>query len=137
MPARPPPHAARSTLLPLRLPPCQRHSGLIEEPPSPPCYWNVLGASGIAYAPPPVRCRMGSYMASGKRVTGHLALAAAVVLAGACSPVARADEETYQPPPALALVVVVDPSSGKVPAQLRQLEDVITAGATPNEAVVV
>jgi len=35
------------------------------------------------------------------------------------------------------LVVIVDPSQGKLGAQLRQLQAVIKAGATPNEAMVV
>jgi LysM repeat protein len=76
-------------------------------------------------------------MTSVKRVTGLLALAALALPAFACSPVARANEEAYQPPPPLALVAIVDPSQGRLPAQLRQLQDVIKSGATPNEAVVV
>jgi LysM repeat protein len=76
-------------------------------------------------------------MTSVKRVTGRLTLVAILLLAFACSPGRAANEEPYQPPPSLALVAIVDPASGKLGAQLRELQDVIKAGATPNEAVVV
>ena len=76
-------------------------------------------------------------MTSVKRVTGRCALLAFLLLAAACSPSARADETAYKPPPSLALVAVVDPSQGRLPAQIHQLQDVIKAGATPGEAVVV
>ena len=76
-------------------------------------------------------------MNSVKRVSGLLALAAFALPAFACSPVARANEDSYRPPPSLALVAIVDPSQGRLPAQLRQLQDLIKTGATPNEAVVV
>jgi len=62
---------------------------------------------------------------------------ALLLLASACSPNARANETAYKPPPSLALVAVVDPSQGRLPAQIHQLQDVIKAGATPGEAVVV
>ena len=48
-----------------------------------------------------------------------------------------ADSVAYQPPPALALVAIVDPASGQVTDQLRQLGGVIQAGANPGEALVV
>ena len=76
-------------------------------------------------------------MSTVKRVAGHLTLAALLLFAGACSEVSRANEKTYQPPPSLALVAVLDPSPDRLPAEMRQLEDVIKAGATRNEAVVV
>ena len=76
-------------------------------------------------------------MNSVKRVSGLLGLAAFALPALACNPVTRSNEEVYQPPPSLALVAIVDPSQGRLPAQLRQLQDVIKSGATPNEAVVV
>src|SRR5207237_9044050 len=37
----------------------------------------------------------------------------------------------------LALVALVDPSSGQMPAELQQLANVIRSSASPNEAVVV
>jgi hypothetical protein len=45
--------------------------------------------------------------------------------------------EAYKPPPPLALVAILDPSSSRLADQFRQLEDVIRADATPGEAVVV
>jgi LysM repeat protein len=41
------------------------------------------------------------------------------------------------PPPPLALVAIVDPSSIEAAAELRQLAGVIQAGATPSQALVV
>lgn len=76
-------------------------------------------------------------MTSVRRVTGRLALLTFLLLASACSPNARANESAYRPPPSLALVAVVDPSQGRLPAEISQLQQVIQAGATPNEAVVV
>ena len=57
--------------------------------------------------------------------------------AGACAPASNPNTERYSPPPPVALVALVDPSSGQLGQQLRQLEDVIRASATPGEAVVV
>jgi len=66
------------------------------------------------------------------------ALAILALSASACgSSGALANTEQYRPPPPLALVVLVDPSSGSMADQLRQLEDVIRASASPNESVVV
>ncbi|HSS61498.1 MAG TPA: LysM domain-containing protein [Candidatus Limnocylindrales bacterium] len=56
---------------------------------------------------------------------------------GACTGGTAGGSVVYSPPPPLALVALVDPSSGQMPAQLQQLEDVIRASASPNEAVVV
>ena len=75
-------------------------------------------------------------MTSVKRVTGYVAVLA-FLLAWACSPSVRTNEAAYKPPPSLALVAVVDPSQGRLPGQIHQLQDVIKAGATPGEAVVV
>ena len=44
---------------------------------------------------------------------------------------------TYQPPPPLALVAIVDPDSQAMAGQLHQLGGVIQAGASPGEALVV
>jgi LysM domain len=44
---------------------------------------------------------------------------------------------TYQPPPPLALVAIVDPTSDRLSDQVRQLGGVIQAGASPREALVV
>lgn len=76
-------------------------------------------------------------MTSVKRATGRLALVALVLVAFACSPTVRANENAYRPPPPLALVAIVDPSQGRLQAQITQLQQLIQAGATPNEAVVV
>ena len=55
----------------------------------------------------------------------------------ACAPSTKADEVRYTPPPALSLVALVDPSTGKIADELHQLQDVIRTSATPGEAVVV
>lgn len=55
----------------------------------------------------------------------------------ACTGGAADKTEAYSPPPPLAMVVLVDPSSGQMPAQLHQLADVIRSSAMPNESVVV
>lgn len=48
-----------------------------------------------------------------------------------------ADSVTYQPPPPLALVAIVDPTSDSLAAQVSQLGGVIRAAASPGEALVV
>lgn len=69
------------------------------------------------------------------------ALAAASVVAtlfaAACGPARLDDSQRYKPPAPLALVVLVDPSPQKLGAEIRQVEDLITAGASPGESVVV
>lgn len=55
----------------------------------------------------------------------------------ACTGGTPSNAEVYAPPPPLALVALVDPSSGQMSAQLQQLEGVIRASATPGESVVV
>ena len=79
-------------------------------------------------------------MSSGKRVSERLLAVACtfVVLAAgaACDRAAAANEVPYSPPPPLALVALLDPAPDKLPAELRQLESVIGANATPDEAVV-
>ena len=65
-------------------------------------------------------------------VIGLLAL-----IATACSQPGLSNTEVYTPPPPLALVALVDPSSGRMADELRQLQDVIRTGAAPGEAVVV
>jgi hypothetical protein len=77
---------------------------------------------------------MNSHRALWKR--GLIGLAA--LAAAACGPNGSLNNsEVYKPPPALALVVLVDPSAPKLADQLHQLEDVIRAGVTPGESVVV
>src|SRR2546421_5347034 len=71
-----------------------------------------------------------------KRARTALAILALSVTACGSSG-ALANTEQYRPPPPLALVVLVDPSSGHMADQLRQLEDVIRSSATPGESVVV
>lgn len=61
----------------------------------------------------------------------------ALGMAAACSPGATRDSEVYRPPSPLAMVVLIDPSSGQMDSQLRQLETVVRANATPREALVV
>lgn len=64
-------------------------------------------------------------------------LAFVAFAASACAPASSSNTERYSPPPPVALVALVDPSAGRLAEQLRQLEDVIRASATPGEAVVV
>jgi LysM repeat protein len=64
-------------------------------------------------------------------------VAALVVSLGACSGGALSNSVPFSPPPPLALVALVDPSSDGFAAELQQLAGVIGASATPNEAVVV
>jgi LysM repeat protein len=55
----------------------------------------------------------------------------------ACSGGPLPNSVRYSPPPPLALVALVDPSSGQMAAELQQLAAVVHANASPNEAVVV
>ena len=55
----------------------------------------------------------------------------------ACSQGGLANSQAYSPPPPLALVAILDPSSPQLADQFRQLEDVIRTSASPGEAVVV
>jgi LysM repeat protein len=61
---------------------------------------------------------------------GALALAA-------CSQAGASNAEVYTPPAPLALVALVDPTSGRMAEELHQLQDVIRTTATPGEALVV
>jgi LysM domain len=62
---------------------------------------------------------------------------ALIVGVAACSGGPLPNSVRYTPPPPLALVALVDPSSGDMAAQLQQLAGVVRANASPNEAVVV
>jgi len=79
-------------------------------------------------------------MSSGKRVSERLlavACAGVVLAAGAaCDRAGLSNEVPYSPPPPLALVALLDPAPDRLPGELRQLEAVISANATPDEAVV-
>lgn len=55
----------------------------------------------------------------------------------ACSQSPPLHTERYNPPPSLALVVLVDPSPNRIAGEIHQLQDVIRLNATPAEAVVV
>jgi LysM repeat protein len=78
---------------------------------------------------------MSSQDISWRRLVG-LTVALGLSL-GACGPSTKANEVRYMPPPALSLVVLVDPSSGRLTDELHQLQEVIRTSATPGEAVVV
>ena len=65
-----------------------------------------------------------------------LATVLGVTVAG-CSGGALSNSVAYTPPPSLAMVALVDPTSGQLPGELQQLEGVIRASASPNEAVIV
>src|SRR5438105_4555331 len=70
----------------------------------------------------------------GRSLAAWTALAIASM---ACGQGGAANSEVYSPPPSLALVVLVDPSTGRLADELHQLQDVIRTSATPGEAVVV
>ena len=65
-------------------------------------------------------------------------LAVLVLGLAACTAGGRlSDSVTYEPPPPLALVAIVDPTSDGLATQVRQLGGVIRAEASPGEALVV
>jgi len=68
---------------------------------------------------------------------GIAVLTAAAALATACGPGRLGDAERYSPPAPLALVVLVDPSPARLGPELQQVAQVLSAGATPGESVVV
>jgi LysM repeat protein len=81
------------------------------------------------------RLRVGG---SGRRRSGWLSLLIGLVfISTACGQAGLSSSEVYTPPPPLALVALVDPSSGRMAEELHQLQDVIRTSATPGEAVVV
>ena len=63
--------------------------------------------------------------------------AALLVGVAACAGGPLSNSVPYSPPPPLALVALVDPSTGQMTAELQQLAGVIRANASPREAVVV
>jgi LysM repeat protein len=66
-----------------------------------------------------------------------IAIFAGALSLAACGQGGLANAEVYKPPPPLALVAILDPSSPQLGDEFRQLEDVIRTNATPGEAVVV
>jgi len=82
------------------------------------------------------RLRVGG---SGRHRSGWLSLliGLGVIISTACGQAGLPSSEVYTPPPPLALVALVDPSSGRMAEELHQLQDVIRTDATPGEAVVV
>src|SRR2546427_766259 len=64
-------------------------------------------------------------------------IALLAISSAACGQGGLSNSEVYSPPPALALVALVDPSSGRMAGELHQLQDVIRTTATPGEALVV
>src|SRR2546430_17314030 len=56
------------------------------------------------------------------------------ISSAACGQGGLSNSEVYSPPPALALVALVDPSSGRMADELHQLQEVIRTTATPGEA---
>lgn len=75
---------------------------------------------------------MKGFSTAARSAVGVLAL-----MVAACSQGGLANSEAYSPPPPLALVAILDPSSSNLADEFHQLEDVIRADATPGEAVVV
>jgi len=65
------------------------------------------------------------------------ATAAAALTTAACGPGRLDAAERYRPPAPLALVVLVDPAPAKLARELQQVEELVGAGATPGESVVV
>lgn len=65
------------------------------------------------------------------------AVAALALALAACGPGPLSSSNRYQPPPSLSMVVIVDPTPGRMAGELQQLEGVVRANATPGEAVVV
>lgn len=78
-----------------------------------------------------MRCRLGQIGV--KKLLALLLFGVTACTAGG----RLADSVTYQPPPPLALVAIVDPTSDSLAAQVQQLGGVIQAGASPGEALVV
>lgn len=70
-----------------------------------------------------------------KRARTWLALLTAGLTA--CTGGALSNSVAYVPPAPLALVALIDPSSGVMQAELHQLAGIIRANASPNEAVIV
>lgn len=70
------------------------------------------------------------------RLIWSLPAVPALAIAG-CGPAPLSSSEAYKPPPALALVVLVDPTSDKYGPELHQLAGVIRANASPGEALVI
>src|SRR5256884_4468648 len=65
-------------------------------------------------------------------LAGILALTSAACARGGVS-----DAQVYSPPPPLSLVAILDPSSDRLAGELHQLQAVVSANATPGEALVV
>lgn len=63
-----------------------------------------------------------------------VAVALAVV---GCGPTSLASSNRYSPPPPLSMVVIVDPTPGRMAGELQELAAVIRSNATPGEALVV
>jgi len=71
------------------------------------------------------------------RMTSVLAVVCALAATGCGAVAPAASSQTFRPPPPLALVAIVDPSSAEGATELRQLQAVIQAGATPSQTLVV
>ena len=65
-------------------------------------------------------------------LAGILALTSAACARGGVS-----DAQMYSPPPPLSLVAILDPSPDRLAGELHQLQAVVSANATPGEALVV
>jgi LysM repeat protein len=70
-------------------------------------------------------------------IRSAVAVVAGALSLAACGQGGLANADVYKPPPPLAMVAILDPSSPQLGDQFRQLEDVIRANASPDEAVVV
>ena len=65
-------------------------------------------------------------------LAGILALTSAACARGGVS-----DAQMYSPPPPLSLVAILDPSPDRLAGELHELQAVVSANATPGEALVV
>jgi len=76
---------------------------------------------------------------SDRRLARRLGVLAGVLLftSAACTRGGVSDAQVYSPPPPLALVAILDPSPDRLAGELHQLEVVVSANATPGEALVV
>src|SRR5437879_2999037 len=66
---------------------------------------------------------------------GLLLVALVLTACGAIGP-GGTEPQTFVPPPPLSLVAIVDPSANQIAGECQQLAEVVRAGATPSETLV-